>query len=170
MICFDTTPFIWGMQSSSDDEATLNENFRKMRLFLERLASENQRIMIPTVVLAEYLVKVPVEDHAAEVNRIQAIYRVFPFDVKAASISADIGGSLTYQSTVNQFAETQHVTREEARQLVKVDVMIVATAIANNAERIISEDPHIRSIAGTRIPVDPIPPVDVQLNFEMEQE
>ena len=55
------------------------------------------------------------------------------------------------------------------RSHIRIDAQIAAIAIAQNAEEIISHDPHMRTVAQNRIPVIELPDIPEQGRFEFPQ-
>jgi len=122
MICFDTTPLIWGMQDT-DPHPVTKMNIERTKAYLSSLAEQKERIIIPTPVLAEYLVKIPVADHVDAITQLRDLFLVYPFDERAASVAAHLRTQATFKSVVDQISSEYHMSFESARQIVKVDAM-----------------------------------------------
>jgi predicted nucleic acid-binding protein len=83
LICLDTNILIAGIRQQSNDP-TFDHN---AKIFLETLAQDdNNRYLIPSVVLAEFMVGAP--KHERDIVLAQfSQYRIATFDVGVARIS-----------------------------------------------------------------------------------
>src|SRR5271157_5141374 len=87
MICLDTPILIWGVRgfASRNQEHEITRAERYIRW----LRLKNEKVMIPTPVLAEYLVgATATELHHGEIFEMG--FEMPPFDVPAAKITADL--------------------------------------------------------------------------------
>lgn len=164
MICFDTTPLIWGMQDTDPDPA-MQMNIERTKAYLAFLAEQKEQIIIPTPVLAEYLVKIPAEDHVNHITQLRDLFLVYPFDERAASLAALLRTQTTFRSVVDQISINHNMSFESARQIVKVDAMIVAIAVTRGASKLITDDKGMRALACDLIEAIPVPHIDRQLKL-----
>jgi predicted nucleic acid-binding protein len=164
MICFDTTPLIWGLQTEGPDPIT-QHNIDRTKAYLQQLAEQKEQIIIPTPVLAEYLVKIPYSEHAEVINQLRDLFKVYPFDERVASFAAHLRTQASFQTAIEQLTHDFALTRESARQIVKVDAMVIAVAFTRGASRLVSEDKGMRSLAEGIIEATPIPHIDRQLKL-----
>lgn len=123
------------------------------------MENESHRILIPAPVLAEFLMKIPVEQHLAIVRAFEKRFIVSPFDALAASKFATI-----WQINGREY-HPKGSKHSPGREELKVDCMIVAIAVANQASLIYSEDPHVQKIADGFITVREIPQIPQQPNL-----
>ena len=132
LICFDNHILIWGIK----EQATIGQedNIANTKRFIEKLPSED-KVIIPSIVMAEFLLAIPQDLHAAVINLFQRSFIIAPFDAFAASKLALVWQSYKKPEIAKQITESQ-TTRAELR----ADAMIVATALAQKAECIYSHD------------------------------
>jgi predicted nucleic acid-binding protein len=155
LVCVDSHLLIWGIKS----EATLGQE--KMipiaKGFIKHLNDEHTKVMIPSIVVAEFLLKIPPTAFQTITNLIDMNFMVVSFDAKAACKFAEI-----WQQ---RFNEVKHsLTEPKTRDALKADSMIVATAVANNAQCLYSHDEGVKSFAKGYIPVEEIPFIATQPN------
>lgn len=129
--------------------------------FIEQLSKDGGRLIVPTPVLAEVLV------HAGAVGtdwlntlRGRKAIKVADFDTRAAIECA----GMTLERPSRQ--------RQSSRRKAKFDEQIVAIAIVENAEMILSDDADIRALAPRGVQVKGIadlqlPPEDPQGAFAL---
>ncbi len=154
MICLDTTPLIWGVQGIADKSQT--GMIARTKRYLRFLRSVNERIIVPTPVMIEYLSGFPAEEQAAQIAILESQFRLPGLDAPAAAIA----GMLNAQKSV-----IQKVRREsdESRQALKIDVEIIAIAIAQKASCIITNNvKEFTALAQERIPIRPVPNAEEQ--------
>jgi predicted nucleic acid-binding protein len=128
--------------------------------FLRSLKDQNEILMIPTPVLAEYLQGFP--DPRERTSQLEALQRfcfIPSFDVPSAYLAAEL----------SQSPEAQALAREGDRQALKTDVQIIATAITHQAERIVTGNvKEFRQIAKGKIPISEVPEVELQTELDYE--
>lgn len=110
---------------------------------LRSLQKDRIKILIPTPVLAEVLVREPQarQAHLKTLRRKQSI-RIVPFDVKAAVELASMTREASERD--NKFSASS-----QSRQKVKFDRQIVAIAKVQEAGVIYSDDKKLRKFAET---------------------
>ena len=158
MICFDTSVLIWGVQGRArPGQADMVERTRK---YIRHLSEKKQQIMVPSPVVQEYLrgFESPLLEEQARL--IERSFFVPALDFRAAVLAAQL----------QPRRDAAPSERAEAidRQSVRVDAQVVAIAIANHAEKIISGDPHLSKLAQGWIPVEDVPsiPEQMKLNYD----
>jgi predicted nucleic acid-binding protein len=148
----DTGVLIWGVRKEpAPDRPDLVE--RCIHL-IETISNRTGGVMIPSIVLSEYLVGLPFVDQARSVSVFKKHFFVAPFDAKAAEIAAEIYSRVEFGKIKAQ--------SNQCRQCVKADIKIIATAIAHGAARIYTDDDHFRSMACGKILVENIPEIPPQ--------
>lgn len=122
----------------------------RTKRFLAHLAKEGERVMIPTVVVSEYLEKFPPEEHEAHLAALEKNFFLPSYDAKCAVIASQLVS-----------AAGRPASREPgSRNVFKADTQIIATAIAHNAELIVTGNvEEYRRIAVNRIRVSDVPDV-----------
>ena len=157
MICFDTTVLIWGVQGRA--RKGQEGMVERTRQYIDSLRDTNERIMIPTPALTEYLAGF---DSVARRHQLAALQRNFvipAFDVPAAYLA----GGLARDAGMIE-------APEPTRQQVRTDCQIVATAIVHGASQIITNDlKHFAALANISpkpIDISGVPDVHEQLELE----
>ena len=86
MICLDTSPVIWGVQSTANKSQT--ELISRMGAYLRYLKETRIPIMVPSPVVFEYLVPFNKEEKPIQIELIERLFIVPSFDLAAAAIAA----------------------------------------------------------------------------------
>src|SRR5262249_16442664 len=118
---------------------------------LRKLDDESKRIMLPTLVVAEYLQGTPVAYQLSEFAVLAQQFAVLSYDAACARMTGQVWNR-----------ENWGIIEDGNRQWLKVDVGIVATAIIHGAECIYTGDrAAFERIAGGRIQIRDIPLPDL---------
>ncbi len=123
----------------------------RSKALLHMLTRKNSTIILPSIAIAELLVPVPTTKHGIFLSTLQQFFLCVPFDVKAASIAADL------------FAEHSKMERSEKytkRQILKADVLIIATAKSAGATDFYTHEPFCRRLASKVMNAHPLPTQD----------
>lgn len=138
MIVFDANVLIAlvSQKTSADDRARLQG-------LVEEVVSRKSYVGVPTPALAEFLIRSDDATAAvlAALERKSAI-RVLPFDRRAAMECA-----LLERSERAKHGKKRGASDGAPYQKIKVDRQIVAIAMANNAERLLTLDGDIKKIS-----------------------
>ena len=175
MIVLDTTAasllFVPGSTSNHEGKPIKYARERLDHL-IEKIAQENEKLLLPTPVLSELLVKVPDKAHElVKEIRTSPWFQLASFDATAA---VELG--LRTAKAIADGDKREGLQADWTK--VKFDRQIVAIAIANGANQILSNDPDVSAI-GKRWGIDvigvqdlPIPPelIPPPLIAAMEQE
>src|SRR6266852_5896051 len=90
----DTMILIWGLQKPHFKGGKTKQDVALMQkrsmLLLQELDDKKERIIIPTVSVAELLCGVEPKDHGSFVAEIQKHFFVVPLDLKACSLAATL--------------------------------------------------------------------------------
>ncbi|MCL2646048.1 MAG: PIN domain-containing protein [Phycisphaerales bacterium] len=122
---------IWALKDNPTEE---NADFhRRAELLMKQLTRDKAIVVLPTIVIGEYLCKVPKSSHGQIVAKLQERFRIVPFDVRASSMAADL-----WQKRQNL---------PHSRRLLKADMLVIASAEAAGAERFYSADAECRAVA-----------------------
>lgn len=150
IVCLDTNILIYGVQQPS----TLNPQFAAdAEALLLQLTNEPAIILIPSIVLAEFLVGLEPETRQRAGQILPARFSIAPYDARAAQKYAEIwqGGRI----------------EGRPRSAIVADKMIVATAIVHNADCVHSNDGDFRKIATDAnlltYEMPPAPPAQLRL-------
>src|SRR5205085_296579 len=126
--------------------------------FFAQCAKDKSQVLIPTVVITEFLVGCDLAAFDAVEAKLSAGFQIGNYDIKAARKCAEL---FHRYALMNPSFKTE----EKDKVKMKRDFMIVATAIAGGASAIFSEDAGIARFAQGLIPVSPLSPVEVQQTF-----
>ncbi len=159
LVCLDTHLLIWGVKEEA--EAGQESMIPKTKAFLKHLDRSGDKVAIPSIVLGEFLMRVPADDHAQIINYLTRKFIILPCDLIAASMFARIWRSKQDDNTYDRLREDFSASREE----LKADCFIVATAVAHNASCIYSYDPKLAKFAEGYIEVKEMPNLPVQLEL-----
>lgn len=149
MICFDTCILIWGIQGAGTTNGNSNPMIARTRLYIQSLRESREKIMVPAPALAEYLQGLSPNQAKEQQAEMEALFFVPAFDVRAANIAADLARA-RWKSVKQGSAEQ--------RQCLKTDFLVVATAIANRASVIITDnEADFNGIASGKVKVSNVP-------------
>lgn len=152
MVTFDTPLLVYGIQRSSTPE---NEHLvTRTAALIRRLADKKARIMVPAPALTEFLVGLPPALRSPKI--LTDLFAVGSFNAHCAQIAADLQADSDRMKEIRQQHQVQ-------RQCLKVDTMIIATAIAYNSTAIYTNDlGHFQALSQGLIPIREIPPLPDQ--------
>jgi predicted nucleic acid-binding protein len=157
-ICFDTGPMIWGVRGDADEGR--EDMIERSRVYIQHLQEHGYAIMVPPPVISEYLGG-STKTQFDEARILRRGFMIPVFDTEVAVMAARLFNR-------DKFEEIKNETGTSKRCL-KIDCLIIATAIVNNAERIITDNlREFTSIAEGHIKVDPVPilPKQTIINFD----
>jgi predicted nucleic acid-binding protein len=144
--CIDSNIFIWGIKKQEDQEMI------DRALYLFKWMDEQKHIlMIPTVVVAEILAPEPLEKHAVIMDKIAKNTIIADFDMRAASIYAHL-----FLNRIEELKKTANQIGVD-NQKMKVDHLIIASAMAQGANCIYSHDLGIKSFGQRYLEVRELP-------------
>ena len=124
---------------------------------IRRVTDKKARILIPAPVLTEFLVGLPPAIRNPRI--LTDLFAVASYDAHCAHIAADLQANLDLMKRIRQ-------TSQIPRQCLKVDTMIVATAIAYKSTSIYTHNmKHFHDIAQGRIIVQDIETMPTQRTF-----
>ncbi|HEU4623469.1 MAG TPA: type II toxin-antitoxin system VapC family toxin [Steroidobacteraceae bacterium] len=127
----------------------------KTRRFIEHCDRTSEEIMVPSVVVSEYLTTFSPTQVAQQVQEFHRRFFVAPLDAAAGALAAQLANAV----------RTNGLNVGE-RHVLKSDCYIIATAIVHGADAIVTGNvAEFRSLTGGRIKVLDIPDVPTQLNM-----
>lgn len=155
LVCFDNNVLVWGVK----EQATPGQEgmIPRTKVFIHKLQEDRIHVLIPSVVIAEFLMPIPPDMHATVINLFDRGFVVVPFDTAAASQFAKIWLSNKGQELVDSL-----IRNGSTRAELKVDSLIVATAVSQRAECIYSHDGGVKAFAQGFIEVKEIPFISTQ--------
>ena len=128
----------------------------KAKRYIELISQQGKRLMVPAPVIHEFLIGVPAEERVEVISRLSNIFFIPPFDLPSAILAAELH---TDRQEFNEIRKTLGKTKQEA----KIDTQIIAIALMNGAEEIITNDvKYYQAIASDRIRVSSIPDIQSQ--------
>jgi predicted nucleic acid-binding protein len=138
----DTMALIWGMQgygarSGNPAQADLKEMQYRTRVLLELLMERKDEIVLASVTVSEFLIRIPPARHKDVLAKIDEWFTVHPFDLPACALAASLWP--------RHKAATGAGSTD--RKCIMSDVLIVATAKFAGATVFYSHDAKCRKLA-----------------------
>jgi len=129
--CLDTNCLIFGVKrEGSSDKVT------SAAMFIEQVEKRGDSIMVPTVALCEMLVACNHTQRAQLLAQMETTYVLVDLDTEAAAQCAELEAKL--------FGADGACTPERRQR--RYDLMVAATAKANGADVLVTEDKRLRKI------------------------
>lgn len=159
LVCLDTNIIIWGIKQ----EATPGQEdmIPKSVAFLRKLDETGTKIAIPSVVLAEAMLPIPKQRHDEFIRGFYRTMMVYPLDARVSALTAEIWYEKCSHAHRDQINNGAFVSRDH----LKLDCLILATAISAGAIVIYSQDGHLEDLAEGRIQVCKVPEIASQLEL-----
>lgn len=156
MICFDTGPVIWGVQGKAKDGQ--EEMVERTQRYIKHLSEQKVKIMLPAPVVGEYLLGFDEAEREKQIQLINQVFRVPSFDMQAAVIAAELESN---RRVIREIRENTGLGKDKLR----VDAQVVAIAIANKAEKVVTNDGHLVDLAQGRMQIVEVPSVHTQMDL-----
>jgi predicted nucleic acid-binding protein len=145
LICIDTNVLIWGVQGVARPAQVGMVD--RTRRYLAQLARDNEQVMVPAVVVGEYLQGFPANERGEQLQALSRGFFLPAYDARCAALAAEL-------LPIGPDARGE----PGARVAFRADVQIIATAICHGATQIVTGNTdEYRRIAGERIPVMEVP-------------
>lgn len=147
--CIDTQIYIWG---GKQECTSGQEEFRDRAIHLFNLLDVNKdHIMLPQIVVAESLAIEPLEKHAVILDKISKTCITSDFDARCALQYAHL--------FTNRMEELKKTAIEIGvdNERMKIDHLIIATAMVHGANCIYSHDKGIKTFGQRYIEVKELP-------------
>jgi predicted nucleic acid-binding protein len=156
-VCLDTDVCILGIKEEGSPEQVA-----KAKNFLEHLDDKGAQVIIPSVVVAELLVRVPPGERPTIVNYLYKHFLVMPFDIQASTLYASL-----WQERYTGELREQRLKTNKTRSGMKMDFLVVSIAIAKDASCIYTENvKDLKPFANGRIEVREMPEILRQGHLE----
>lgn len=154
LVCLDNHILIWGVRQ----EATPGQEdmIRRTGLFLQFLEKKNAQIIIPSVVVGEFLLGVSFENHQKVMEVLDKRFQIAPYDTAAALIAAELWIEKN-KGSGGVSDELKQGLQDSSKIKLRDDCKIVATAIKCRADCLYSEDEGVKKFAQGRIEVKEVP-------------
>lgn len=160
--CIDSNIIIWGIKKQATPGQ--EEMIARAEQFFFHADEYEDIILVPTMVLAEILAPEPPQIRAKYLEILSKNFVLVSFNEMA---------SLKYAELLyNRFEDVRNIATSTnvTRQRMKVDHMIIATALVNNAAAIYSTDQGLKSFAQGYIDVRDLPPIKTTLPFQASKQ
>ena len=157
LVCIDTETLIWGIQKRANPKERREIMVPKAEYFFSEYTEKNGlTLLIPTIVLGEYLVKVSDKDEDV-LHAFLEKCRIAPYDYPASKIAAQIWSK----------KDPMKDELEGTRHCISADCKILAIAKAQGASAIYTDHSDIIKLARlinfpTRI-LPEVPPIQKNL-------
>lgn len=157
LIVVDTQILIWAVKR----EATPGQEpmIEKAMRYLEHLDKCKDQIIVPSVVVSEFLANVSDEREAVVLKALEKHFMVVPFDTLAAVHAARVWRT---NSTGNPSLIQQLKAEGFRNAKIKADIQIIGTALARKAVRITTHDDGLIKNANGHIEADYMPDLPTQ--------
>lgn len=135
IVAIDSMILVWGVRGDGTSEQT-----KRTQWLLRNLENDEAQVMVPSVVLAEYLTLVEPQHHREVIAALNESFFIPPFDVRCATVAAGLFGEGKRQ---------RRMKKAGARSCLRADSLIIATARVYGAEILYSNDRDCRNLADT---------------------
>lgn len=155
-VCLDNHILIWGVRGI----ATFGQEqqVEQARQLFEDLDQSNAQVMIPSVVVAEFLAGIPKLQHGNLLNALNRRFQIPPFDTRTAALAAELWLEAAERNPHLKDQVKEAFPRTEKAK-IKADMMILATALARDADILYTHDGPLAKVALGRIDVRQLPPL-----------
>ena len=158
-MCLDSQVIIWGIKKQAKSDQT--NMIAIADTFIKHLSQNGYEIIIPSPVLSELMVRMPLDKHAAFVDYMQSSFMIASFDALAAMKCAEMMAAYKTDEELKQYREENRTTNAT----VKYDHQIAAIACVWNCEYVCSYDRNLKNFAKGFIEVREMPDMGSQTNL-----
>jgi hypothetical protein len=146
LYCIDTQTFIWAVKNQAEPHDLIR--LEEARNLIQWLDEFEHGVVVPAIVLAEALIREPIEKHQLILAQAHNRFVVADFDSRCA---AKYGELLRLEN----WTAAKDLARENSirREKMKLDHMIISCAIVNGVSGIFSNDKDVHSFASGIVPV-----------------
>lgn len=160
VVCVDTNVLVWGVKREASPGR--EHMIPRTEAFLQHMANTHSTVVVPSIVLAELLIKVPGEEHARFTRLLMQGFEIHSFDARVAARFA----ALWREKRNHPDVITAQQAGVTSRTLLRADCMVVATAIVAGAKCIVTNNiKDLRRFADHHISVEDIPETVAQLEL-----
>lgn len=160
--CIDTHTFIWAVKKQA--EAHDNHRLEEGKAFRKWLKDCKHQAMVPSMVIAEALIKENEEDHSKILNESFKSFMVVGFDERCA---LKYGELLRLERW--EIAKFEQRSNDIRREKMKIDHMILCCALVNGAHGLFTEDPDFIRFAKPHIKILSTSSIGIQQDITFEQ-
>lgn len=160
--CIDCHILIWGVRKQCTDGRI--HLIKRAEHFLNQCVEDKSQILVPSIVAAEFMAQCSLPEMARFSSGAKELFQIANFDLPSAQIFAELFQRYQYDNP----AWNAQIGQEGRRLKMKLDFMIVATALAHQATCIVSEDAgDIKKFAMGKIPVVQLPEAGRQSEMKL---
>jgi predicted nucleic acid-binding protein len=158
-VCLDTQILVWGIREACTNGQENNIAYAKA--LIKQLRSDGHQIIVPSIVIGEMLMALPIEHHPLVMNLLDMACTCVPFDTGCAGQFAKIWQLNKGNGIID---ELKNEIKEGSKHELKADCLIVATAIRNSVDLIYSNDKKFRRFAEGHVKVEDLPQLSMSTN------
>lgn len=159
-VCLDTMIVIWGIKGECEGGQE-PERDRAMA-YVSQLRRDRVQVIIPSVVIGEALVRVPLEDHTPLIqNILERKFIIAPVDLRISTMYARIWRTKSDDGTIAALKQDPAMTR----RILKFDCLIAAAAAVWEVGYLCSNDNNVRRFGEGYINVQRLIDIPVQMNI-----
>lgn len=163
LVMIDSQIFIWGIKEQSVPEQ--EDKILSAKTFIDWLSKNEDKILLPTPLIAEVLSPVPVSKHGQILKLIDKRFQVAPFDSLAAMKCAELIHLSLNDEEVKKYRSEHRVSKNK----LKFDCMLVAIAITRKVDKIYTEDNDLLKFAHGQIEVVPMKMISTQPELDLKE-
>ena len=133
IVAIDSMILVWGVRREGKPG-----QIKRAGWLFHTLDEDHAQIIVPSVSLAEYLVPVNPSSHNDVIAPLAKRFILAPFDAHCAALAARL---------FVEGKEDRDMDCKNARNLLKSDSLIIATAVVHGAKTFYSDDAKCRNLA-----------------------
>ena len=142
--CVDTQILFWSLVQKAPPNDP--DAIKKALNLFRWLDEQGFNLIVPSLVVGELLVPVPPEQHGTIIKQVQENWIVVDFDIKVAAEFARLRHKYLSETARRQL---QQMMSGVPHRTIVADMMILATALANKADYLITDDIGMSKLAGS---------------------
>jgi predicted nucleic acid-binding protein len=159
LVCLDTQIVYWSWVDNDSVQDDQRPYLQRTHQLLTLLEKQKDKVIIPSIVVAEMLVSIPQGQFAEAMSIIQSQWRVGDFDLRAAGVFAQMRQH--WKERLKGVTSGESMTKAE----LKADLLIAATAVAHGCDILYSHDTRLRSMCEGFITAKDLPELDTQMRL-----
>jgi len=149
MVAVDTNTLHWAVRKQgSSDKIT------HARYLFQELERDKAQIIVPSIVVAEYIIPVPPNLRSPVVAKLGQRFIIEPFDAKDATLAAKLW---------DYGKAHRNMGAQNSRTTLRADTLIVATAVNHGATEFYTDDADCLALAKTVMVAKPLPTIPPDL-------
>lgn len=144
-----------------------NEHLVKIATdFMNWVQEQEFKVVVPTIVISELLIPVPVENHQDVMIQLARDFRIVPFDIRSSQKFAEIMQNHIVKNKIRRLISPDKIG--STRAALKADTMILATALTHGAEIMFTNDGNMKKMAEGFIEAKNLTDVQYQLSLGLQ--